>query len=401
MKVLLIHNFYRSSAPSGEDIVYKHERKLLENNGLSIVAYEKFNDDLDDSSTIKRIKIALDGAWSKQTYQELSEFIIRTKPDIAHIHSIFPQISPSAYAACQDNGVPVIQTLHNFRPICPGALLMRDGIPCEDCIGTNLLPSLVHRCYRDSLLATGAIAWQITRNRMTDTYNKLVNKYITLTKFSKSRYVRAGFLEKKITVKSNFLPFTSFTVDEHVQPYAVFVGRLTPEKGVHTLLKAWKYIKNLPLKVIGDGELRQELEELVSSLQLPVEFLGFRSNTEVLDIVGNATLQIIPSECYEGFPMVVLEAYALGVPIVASRIGSLEEIITERETGLKFEPGNADDLAEKVNNLISDEQLLVTMKKNAQEVFKKHYTADANFKMLYSLYQQVIKENERKNNECC
>ncbi len=393
LKVLLIHNFYRSSAPSGEDIVYKHEKKLLEENGLSIVVYEKFNDDLDDSTTIKRVNIALDGAWSKQTYRELSELITRTKPDIAHVHSIFPQISPSAYAACQDRGVPVIQTLHNFRPICPGALLMRDGKPCEDCVGTSLLPSLVHRCYRGSLLATGAIAWQITRNRMTGTYNKLVNKYISLTDFSKSRYIKAGFLENKIAVKPNFLPSPSVMKDS-VKPYAIFVGRLTPEKGVHTLINAWKGVQNLPLKIIGDGELRPDLEALVSSQQLPIEFLGFRTNTEVLHIVGNAKLQIIPSECYEGFPMVVLEAYALGIPIVASRIGSIEEIIIEGETGLKFKAGDADDLAEKVNRLIVDKPLLKKMKVTAKEVFNKKFTADINFKMLLSIYEQVINDNK-------
>jgi len=393
MRVLLGHNFYRSSAPSGEDGVYRNERKLLEDNGVDIITYEKFNDDLDDSTLAKRIKIALDGAWSSQSYQELTELIKSSKPDVVHFHSLFPQISPSAYAACYDSGVPVVHTLHNYRPICPGAMLIRDGKPCEDCVGTNLLPSLQHKCYRDSLLATGANAWQITRNRWAGTYQK-VNKYIALTEFAASRYVKAGFDKNSLVVKPNFLPSKSTVSSNTESTYAVYVGRLSEEKGVRTLLNAWVKTAGLSLKVLGDGLLRNELELFAKENGLNVEFLGFMPNEQALDVIANAKLQIIPSEWYEGFPMVVLEAYALGVPLIVSRIGSLEEVVHEGETGLKFTPGDEDDLAKKVNDLIGNGPLLSKMKNNAQKLFKNNYTADANFKMLMAIYQQVIEENK-------
>jgi len=399
MKILLGHNFYRSSAPSGEDGVYRNERKLLEDNGVDVIAYEKFNDDLDDSSLSKRVKIALDSAWSSGSYQQLSELIKKSKPDVVHFHSLFPQISPSAYAACFDCGVPVVHTLHNFRPICPGAMLIRDGKPCEDCIGTNLLPSLQHKCYRDSLLATGANAWQITRNRWAGTYQK-VSKYIALTEFAASRYVKAGFDKDSLVVKPNFLSSqaleskNNFFVENSSTDYAVFVGRLSDEKGIKTLIHAWDKVDSLSLKVVGDGVLRDELEVFVKDNGLNVEFLGFMPNEHVLDIVAQAKVQIIPSECYEGFPMVVVEAYALGIPIVASRIGSLEEVIIEGETGLKYTAGDSADLANKVNMLSANDLLLSKMKSNAQKLFKNNYTADANFKMLMAIYQQVIEENK-------
>ena len=395
MKILLGHNFYRSSAPSGEDGVYRNERKLLEDNGVEIISYEKFNDDLDDSSLTKRMKIALDSAWSNQAYQELSALIQKSKPDVVHFHSLFPQISPSAYAACFDSGVPVVHTLHNYRPICPGAMLIRDGKPCEDCVGTNLLPSLVHKCYRDSLLATGANAWQIARNRWAGTYRK-VSKYIALTEFAASRYVKAGFDKESLVVKPNFLPTRSSVINHDESNYAVYVGRLSEEKGVRTLLKAWTKISDLPLKVLGDGLLRSEMEAYANENTLNVEFLGFMPNEQALEVIANAKLQVIPSEWYEGFPMVVLEAYALGVPLVVSKIGSLEEVVLEGETGLKFTPGDALDLANKVNSLVGNESLLLKMKRNAQELFNKNYTADANFKMLNTIYQQVIEENKGK-----
>lgn len=393
MKIILGHNFYRSTAPSGEDGVYQNERKLLENNGVDIISYEKFNDDLDDSSFSERITIALDGAWSNNTYRELTDLIQKNKPDLAHFHSIFPQISPSAYTACKDNNIPVIHTLHNYRPICPGAMLIRDGKPCEDCLGTNLLPSLLHKCYRGSLLATGAITWQIVRNRLTHTYQK-VSKYIVLTEFAASRYIKAGFSSDKIIVKPNFLPSRRLVSSCSDTRYAVYVGRLSEEKGVRTMLNAWQRVKELPLKILGDGPLRNELEQFVRANDLNVEFLGFIANDRVLEIIGNAQLQVIPSEWYEGFPMVVLESYALGVPLIASRIGSLEEVVLEGETGLKFTPGNADELAEKVNCLINDDNSRAKMRMNARKLFEQKYTAEANIKMLHSIYEQVIQENK-------
>ncbi len=393
IKVLLGHNHYRTSAPSGEDTVCKNEFALLERHNIKVIPFEKFNDNLDDSTIRNKLSIAIDGAWSKNTYDELSQLIKETQPDIAHFHSIFPQISPSAYAACKDNGVPVVQTLHNFRPICPGALLMRNGKPCEDCIGTNLLPALKHRCYRGSLLATGAIVYQITRNRLTGTYNNLVDRYICLTEFAKGRYIAAGFPAEKMTVKPNFLPSNNFIQSNSFPPYAVFVGRLTDEKGVWTLLNAWTHISDLPLKIIGDGKLRNELEAYAIEHCLPVEFLGFRHNAEVLEIVGNATMQIIPSECYEGFPMVVLEAYGLGVPVVASRIGSLEEVVDEGVTGLKFKAGDPLDLSAKVNALKENVLMLNKMSSNAKKLYEEQYTADYNFKLLMSIYENVIAES--------
>jgi glycosyltransferase involved in cell wall biosynthesis len=241
-------------------------------------------------------------------------------------------------------------------------------------------------------MATGAIVWQITRNRMTGTYDNLVDRYICLTEFAKSRYVAAGFPEHNIIVKPNFLPENRFSLSPSSQPYAVFVGRLTDEKGIRTLLSAWQHVADLPLKIIGDGALMQELQAFATERKLPVEFLGFRSNLEVLDIVGNATLQVIPSECYEGFPMVILEAYGLGVPVVASRIGSLQEIVEDGVTGVKFKPADALDLAEKVNSLKGDVGLLSKMKQNAKALYQQKYTAEQNFKQLMAIYQQVIAE---------
>ena len=370
-------------------MVFRNERALLEHKGTDVVLFERFNDDIDDATLNKRLQVALDGAWSKETYEQLSKLIRQTRPDLAHFHNTFPLISPSAYAACQDNGVPVVQTLHNYRFICPGALLMRDGHPCEDCVGTSLLPALRYRCYRGSLLATGAVVWMLARNRVQSTYRTLVNRYIALTRFAAGRLVAGGLPESRMEVKANFLP-NAPAMGVGGGNYAVYVGRLSEEKGVRTLVEAWRNVDGFPLKVLGDGPLRHELEEQTRRGALPIEFLGFRPHEDILNVVGNADVQVVPSECYENFPMVVLEAYACGTPILASRIGSLDEIVVEEESGIKFEPGNPGDLATKLNGLLADRSRLHAMRRKARALFEQRYTAEQNYRESLAIYDRAL-----------
>lgn len=388
MKVLFIHNYYRSSAPSGEDIAAKNERKLLEDNGVDIVAFEKFNDDLGESSLISRIGLGLNSAWSRKTYAEIMNLIKRVRPEIAHIHSIHPQISPSAYAACQEMGVPVVHTLHNYRYICPGALLQRDGQPCEDCVGRLPIDALRYNCYRGSLTATGALVWMIIYNRWRSTFTNFVNRYIALTDFAAGRLAAGGLPADRIEVKPNFLPNHPILSNQR-KHYAAFVGRLSAEKGVRTLLSAWQAVVGLPLKIVGNGPLRDEMESQVREQGIDAEFLGILDHDEVLSVVGRAFIQIVPSECYETFGMVVIEAYACGTPVIASRIGSLAEIVRDGETGLYFEAGDTIDLAKKINMLVANPDLAAKMGKRAREVFLLKYTPDQNFKMLMDIYQRA------------
>lgn len=391
MHILLAHDYYRSSAPSGEDAVFRNETELLRKYGCKVTLFERFNDEIDESSFNKRLRLALNGAWSRSAYTDLSDLIRETRPDIAHFHNTFPLISPSAYAACQDNGVPVVQTLHNYRLVCPGALLMRDGRPCEDCLGTSLIPALWNRCYRGSLAATGAQVWTITSNRWRGTYVNRVNRYIALSHFAVTRLIAGGLPAKRIEVKPNFLPDAP-PAGQGGGGYAIYAGRLTAEKGVRTLINAWKLVKNLNLKVLGDGNLREELEEKVRSDGSTVEFLGFRSRSEILALAAQAEVVVIPSECYEGFPMAILEAYACGTPVVVARIGSLDEIVIDDRTGVKFEVGNAHDLAAKVNALFLDRDRLRLMRRNARAAFEENYTAENNFRQLTTIYQHAIED---------
>jgi glycosyltransferase involved in cell wall biosynthesis len=395
MRVLLAHDYYRSGAPSGEDAVFRNERALLENNGVEVVAYERFNDQIDDSTVGARVRLALEAAWSKRTYEELSAVIRERRPRLAHFHNTFPVISPSAYAACQDNGVAVVQTLHNYRLICPGALLVRDGHPCEACVGTSLRPALQYRCYRGSLPATGAVVWMLARNRARGVYRTLVNRYIALTGFAARRLVAGGLPESRIQIKPNFLAKVPPPGDGAGR-YAIYAGRLSEEKGVRTLIAAWEHIKGLQLRIAGDGPLRRELEDHSRRKGLAIDFLGRVPQADVLDLVRGAEMHIIPSECYEGFPMAVLEAYACGTPVVASRIGSLEEIVLEGESGLKFQAASPRDLAEKVTALHTDPPRLRTMRLASRALFDENYTADRNYKLLMDIYDRALADFEAR-----
>ena len=388
MKVLLAHNFYRSSAPSGEDAVYNNERDMLRSNGYEVVEFERRNDDIDDSTLSRKIQLARSGAWSSATYRAVTSLVRKVKPDIAHFHNTFPLISPSGYAACRENGVPVVQTIHNYRLICPGALLQRSSRPCEDCVGQSLAPALLHRCYRHSFAATAAVVWMLARNRWKGTYQHLVNRYIALTDFAATRLTAGGLPGDRISVKPNFLPDPP-EMGRGDGGFVVYVGRLSEEKGLRTLLRAWESLGHLKLKILGDGPLRGELETICRDSNLNVEFLGFLAREQILSQVSRAVLQIVPSEWYEGFPLVILEAYSCGTPVVASRIGSLDELVVEGITGSKFKPGSAEDLAARLSQLYLKARNNSEIRREVRAFFENNYTMAMNIAILRDIYDET------------
>ncbi len=394
MKILLGHCHYRSSAPSGEDAVYRNERKLLEARGHEVIAFERFNDDIDILTPGSRINVARNTAWSQSSYDAVRDLIKKTRPQVAHFHNTFPQMSPSVYAACQEHGVPVVQTLHNYRIVCANGLLLRDGKPCEDCLTGSVISALRHRCYRGSLSATAALVWMQVSNKHKGSYSDNVNRYIVPSAFSIPRLAQGGLPADRIVIKPNFLPNPPVFNQDARAPFAVFVGRLSAEKGVSTLIKAWCQVKNVPLKILGDGELRAELEQAAAEHQLDVAFLGYQPREEVLRIVSQASLQILPSECYEGFPMALLEAYASGTPVVASRLGSLDDLVVEGETGRKFEAGNAGDLANTVTRMLAED--MQRMGAQARALFERDYSSERNYQLLMDIYRDAIADHGQR-----
>jgi len=391
MKVLLVHNNYRTSAPSGEDAAVRNERRMLERHGVEVITFERCNDDLDDSSLFSQTANAINTIWSQRSRSDLHRLLRQSRPDVVHVHNTFAMLSPSVYGACKSEGVPVVQTLHNFRFFCPAALFLRGGKPCEECLDKSLLQSVRHRCYRNSIAATATLAAMLAFHRAIGTYSNDIDCYITLTQFGRGKAIKGGIAEHKLVVKANFVPDPP-APGRGEGAYVVYVGRLFEGKGTETLVEAWRHLPSVRLKILGDGALRPSLEAIAQRDNLNIEFTGVQDRAAVIAAISNAALLIVPSEWYEGFPMVVAESFACGTPVIASRIGSLEELVEDGVTGGKFSAGDPEDLAHAIHDILADETNLRQMRNNARAYFDAHLTEERNFAQLMSIYSDVVDE---------
>ncbi|GBD02324.1 Spore coat protein SA [bacterium HR18] len=384
MKVLALHTRYQQ--PGGEDSVFAAEVALLWEKGHEVHTFTFYNRDLEGLPLWKQASFTL---WNWEAYVKMREAIRAYRPQIVHVHNTFPLASPAVMQA-KVEGVTVVHTLHNYRLICPGALLMRDGQVCEECVGRAIpWPGVVHGCWRGSRLQTSVVAAMLTLHRAMKTWTEQVDCYIALTEFARRKFIEGGLPAEKIVVKPNFVD-PDPGEGRHEGDYALFVGRLSPEKGVRVLLQAWRLLKGMPLKVVGDGPLRAEVEEFVGREGLTeIEVLGRKSREEVFRWMQEARVLVFPSECYEGFPMTIAEAFACGLPVVASRLGAMAEIVEEGRTGLLFEPGDAEDLAAKMEWAWAHPRELAEMGREARREYEQKYTAEKNYEMLMAIYERA------------
>lgn len=384
MRILTLHNYYQQ--PGGEEQIFATESALLESNGHEVLCYTLNNDQI---ATTNPLKLAKNTLWNSTVYHDLRSLIRKKKPQVAHFHNTFPLISPSAYYAAKDEGVAVVQTLHNYRLLCPNALFFRDGRVCEDCLGKVPLPGVIHRCYRGSLSASAMVAATTSFHSLLGTWSKAVDVFIVYSQFALNKFIQGGLPAHKIAFKTNFLhpaPMPS----EGKGGYAVFVGRLSIEKGLGVMLDAWRQLdKKIPLKILGDGPMAGLVTKAAQEMP-EIEWLGRKPLEEVYEIVGNASFLVFPSEWYETFGRVAIEAFAMGTPVVASHIGAIAELVKNERNGLLFRPSDPADLADKISWLLDHPQELCQMRLSARAEFDAKYTADANCKRLIEIYQAVI-----------
>jgi glycosyltransferase involved in cell wall biosynthesis len=389
-RVLLAHNHYRHRG--GEDAVFAAEKWLLEKRGHEVVEYVETNDRL---ARVHGPVAASMAAWSATTYRNLTAVLERERPHVVHFHNTFAMISPSGYYACADRGIPVIQTLHNYRLMCPVATLFRRGAVCEDCLGRRLAwPGIVHGCYHGSKLQTAAVAGVHTLHSIIGTWSSKVTAYIALSNFSRSKFIEGGLPSEKIFVKPNFAIGAEAAARVEHEDYALFVGRLSEEKGLSTLLQAWRSLAGIRLKIAGDGPEREQVEEAVAAGGM-VDYVGFQDARAVHDLMAKARCLIVPSLWYEGFPLVLAEGYAAGVCVVGSRIGALEELVADGRTGVLFTPGDSRDLGGKVRWLWDHPEEAQRMGANARREYEEKYTPERNYEMLIDIYKRAIEMNRQ------
>lgn len=382
--ILLVHNRYRESG--GEDAVYEAEGSLLEARGHRVLRYERHNDELANAS---RIGMAADAIWNRRVHAEVEKLLERERPNVVHIHNIQAVISPAVHHAAHRSGAAVVQTLHNFRLLCPGGLFLRDGVPCEACLGSAVPWRAVrHACYRGDRAASAVVAGVLVAHRALGTWQRHVDALIALSGFARDRFVAGGLPADRLHVKGGFVD-PDPGAGEHADGEWLYVGRLAPEKGIATLLAAWRQLAGpTRLAVVGDGPLAAEVRAAAAT-DPRIEWLGAQSRAQVLERMKRARALVLPSVCYENFPTVLVEAYATGLPVVASDIGSLRELVEEGVTGRRFEAGNAAALAAAVQSLDGG-PVLAELGRRARSAYLERYTAAAAYGRLLEIYRSAL-----------
>ena len=388
LKVLVVHNEYQF--PGGEDEVVRQEKNLLLAAGHTVIEYRRRNDEIADYALLAKAILPMRTIWARDSCWELRRSLQEHRPDLVHFHNTFPLISPAAYYVCREAGIPVVQTLHNYRLFCPAGTFFRDGRPCEECTEHSLWRGVRYRCYRRSWAATATTASMLVFHRLRQTWTTQVDCYIALTEFARRKFIEAGLPGNKILVKPNFVHPDPGTRDR-AGDYAVFVGRLSPEKGLRALLFGWERLRNrIPLRIVGDGPLRESLEAEKSQRGLSsLSFEGWASHEEVLEVVKGARFLVFPSECYETFSMAIAEAFACAVPVIAPRLGAMAELVEDDRTGLHFTPGDPEDLAARAAWAWTHPEEMQAMGREARAEYEAKYTAERNYQMLMDIYQRA------------
>ncbi|PCJ61030.1 MAG: glycosyl transferase family 1 [Rhodospirillaceae bacterium] len=382
MRVLLVHNFYRHAG--GEDAVFGHEGELLATHGHDVREFTIANDAI--AGPLGAFRTALAVPYSVRARGHMARALAEHAPDLVHVHNFFPLLTPSIFDACRAARVASVMTLHNYRLICPAATLYRGGRICEECVTGSPYRAVLHGCYRGSRSGSLAVARMVARHRRRGTWATRPDRFIALTEFARRKFIEGGLPGAHIRVKANFLP-DNRAAGEHVAARCggLFVGRLSPEKGIGTLLDAWQGL-DVPLRVIGEGPL---LEEARRRKGPAVTVSGAVAKEDVAAAMARAAFLVLPSQWYEGFPMVLVEAFRAGLPVIASKLGAMAEIVEDGKTGLHFEPGDASDLAAKVRFAVANPDAMRAMGVNARKIYAENYTADVNYTRLMEIYDEA------------
>lgn len=390
MVILQVHNEYRQ--PGGEDRVVEAEAALLRRLGHQVLQYRVSNRSIGDHTSGYLVGTAV---WNHARYLELRDLIRRGQPQVVHVHNTLPLVSPAVYYAAKAEGVAVVQTLHNYRPACGSGVLFRQGQYCGRCLGRRIpWPLVVHRCYRGSRAASTAVGVIHGVHNVVGTWKKKVDLYIALAESSRRAFTEAGLPSERIRVKPNFV-HPDPGVSEGRSDLGLFVGRLSPEKGLRTLLAAHRQMKEKTLTVIvGDGPMSNTVT--AAAREIPgLQSVGFQQPEVAMGLMGRALFVVVPSVWHETFGLVVVESFAKGTPVIASNIGSLADLVEHGRTGLHFRAGDAGDLARWMEWARAHPDELVRMGRGARAEFEAKYTAERNYQILIDIYREGIRINSR------
>ncbi len=392
-RILQVHNFYQ--IPGGEDVVVRNEKKLLEEHGHEVFEYYRSNEEIKKGGKLKKILLPFTAVFSLKTYREVTKLIREKKIDIVHVHNTLTMVSPSVFYAAFHCKVPVVQTLHNFRMLCPAGSFFRDNRICEECVEQGMKCAVKHKCYRNSTAQTIVSAMILKIHRALGTYRKV--NFICLTEFNRQKILESlrgkkVIDENRLYIKPNFTFAEGVTPDDETEKedYFLFAGRIESLKGIDIAVKAFEQLPDEKLYVAGTGPMMDEMKEYVASHQMKnVEFLGFLQKKEMKEKFYHAKAVIMSSQCYEAFAMTIAEAYSYGVPVVAGRVGNMDGMVKEGITGVKFTYNSSDDLAEKIREF--DRLNLSELKENARNFYETRLRPEDNYQKLLKIYEDISK----------
>lgn len=391
MKILIIHNHYLEKG--GEDEVVNAEVKLLTEHGNEVIFYEKSNKHIEGLCFFKKLIFILTQlSFSNAVYREIKEIIKTQKPDIAHVHNIFVCITPSVYFALKEEGIPIVQTLHNYRFFCLRGIFFNKGKICEKCKAGKFFNAVAGKCWRNSLLLSSFLIKLLNKPNY---FLKNIDSYIVLSKFSRDKFIEYGLDKQKIYLKRNFLDIEPEEATQN-DNYALFIGRLVDYKGVKTLMEAFKINPSFNLKIIGDGPMSRQVRSFASS-HSNIECLGKLDKDSVYELIKNCSFLIFPSECYETMGMVILEGFAFSKPVLASDLGAVKELVIDEVNGILFKSANPTDLAAKIAYLFFNDKKRLEMGKNANEIYREQFNKEKSYHDLMDVYTQTIKTKKETN----
>ena len=377
-RVLIVHNRYQQRG--GEDTVVEAEAELLRRKGHAVELLERHNDEV---GAVSRLALAAQTVWSQRTVRDLHAIAARFKPDIVHVHNTLPLVSPSVFWAAHRVQLPVVQTLHNFRLLCPQAMFLRDGKVCQDCLGHVPWRAVQHACYRGSPAQSAVVVAMLQTHRAMGTWRKGVDRYIALNTFSRDKFIEGGLPAERIGIKANFVDLPA--PPPRPRQGLLYVGRLSEEKGIRVLAQAWQQSPpQAGLTVAGSGPMQSELSGLPG-----VTLLGALPAASVAERMAGAVALVMPSICYENFPRTLVEAFACGLPVITSRLGAMASLVEHGRTGLLAEPGDADDLAQQMAWAVRHPERMLEMGRNARQHYETNWTGDVNHRQLIAIYDEA------------
>lgn len=379
MRILILHSQYLSGAVSGENRVVEDEKQLLESAGHQVRTWLPSPQ---AANRVELVKLAGKTIWSREAVAELNGLIDRFSPEVIHCHNLFPSLSPAVLRAGGQRGIPTLVTLHNYRLLCLPGTFVRDGRTCEDCLGKSQWRGVAHRCHRESMAASGVLATSIGIHRSLSSFDEPA-LYLAVSDFLRAKHIEGGFDPEQIVVKPNF----AWAARPRRGPgdYFLYLGRLAPEKGVSSLLGSWERVP-ATLRIVGDGPEMPALREMAPD---NVEFTGPIPGSEVPEVLAGARALMVPSTWYEGAPRGIIEAFAAGVPVIASRIGGLPELIQEGSSGSLVRPGDADAWADAAIRLMDDD-LSESLGRGALQAWRDGFTPERGLQNLEAVYRSVL-----------